>query len=127
MAGEEHSSRAAAVAERSGEEFLPLEVAATLAYERLTEIRRELPAEQLDELIHFAAIALSTIAPIYMTTSAGAGLLVLSFREIEELLDRPLKSGAPSPLHGLRIRKTDMESAIETLKLAKNAHGITNE
>jgi hypothetical protein len=127
MAGEEHSSRAAVAAERSGEEFLPLELAAALAYDRLTEIRREPPAEQLAELIHFAAIALSTIAPIYMATSAGAGLLVLSFKEIEELLYRPLKSGAPSPLHGLRIRKTDMESAVETLKLAKNAYGISNE
>jgi len=125
MAGKEEADRAVLAADALGEEFVSLELAATVAYYRLTEIRHPLRDAHFGELIHFAAIALSTIAPIYMATSAGAGLLVLSFREIEELLYRPLKSGAPSPLHGLRIRKTDMESAIETLKLAKNAYGIT--
>jgi hypothetical protein len=124
MAWHEDADRAVLAAEALGEEFLALELAATVTYYRLTEIRRRLPPEHFAEQVHLAAIALSTVAPIYMVTSAGAGLFVLSSKEIDELLFHPLKTGERPPLDGLRVRKADMQKGIEALKLAKNAFGI---
>src|SRR5262245_19727127 len=119
----EDADDAILAAEALGEEFLPLELAATITYYQLAEVRRRPRPEHFGELVHLAAIALSTVAPIYLKTSAGAGLLVLSSREIDELLFHPLKSGKRPPLDGLRVRKADMQKGVEALKLARSAFG----
>jgi len=100
-------------------EFVPLPIAAAAAYYRVTGMNRRLEEDQLGETIHLMAIALSTVAPIYMATVGGA--FVLSAAEVKDFLFRPLKSNAPPDLDCLRIRKADMERGIETLKASRNA------
>jgi len=100
-------------------EFVPLPIAAAAAYYRVTGMTRRLEEDRLGETIHLMAIALSTVAPIYMATVGGA--FVLSAAEVKDFLFRPLKSNAPPDLDCLRIRKADMERGIETLKASRNA------
>jgi hypothetical protein len=72
-------------------------------------------------MVHLTAIALSTVAPIYMANGDGDGMSVLSGAEIEKLLFQTLKSGEHPDLDHLRVRKADLERGIETLRASKNA------
>ena len=123
MAGVYEDRKSLAPTELVGDEFVPLPIAAAAAYYKVAGITRRLEEDQLGEAIQLMAIALSTVAPIYMASRAvGGSPFVLCSAEIEELLFRPRKCGAPSELDRLRIRKTDMERAIETLKASRSAY-----
>lgn len=103
------------------QEFLEMPIAAALAYYKITETRSGLPEGNLPEMVHLTAIALSTVAPIYMANGDGDGMSVLSGAEIEKLLFQTLKSGEHPDLDHLRVRKADLERGIETLRASKNA------
>jgi len=119
MAGVQQDGRPVSQSKVLDREFVPLPIAAAAAYYRVTGMTRRLEEDRLGETIHLMAIALSTVAPIYMATVGGA--FVLSAAEVKDFLFRPLKSNAPPDLDCLRIRKADMERGIETLKASRNA------
>ena len=122
MAGVYEDRRPLSQSDPLDQEFVPLPIAAAAAYYKVAGVARRLPEERLGEAIHLMAIALSTVAPIYMATRGADGPFVLCSAEIEELLFRPLKSKAPPDLDDLRIRKADMEHGIETLKASRSAY-----
>lgn len=103
------------------QEFLEMPIAAAVAYYKITETRSRLSESCLSEMVHLTAIALSTVAPIYMASGDGAGVSVLSGEEVEKLLFQTLKSGEHPDLDHLRVRKADLERGIETLRASKNA------
>ena len=80
-------------------------IAAAVAYCKITETRSYLSEGGLSEMVHLTAIALSTVAPIYIASGDGAGVSVLS----------------------LRVRKADLERGIETLKASNNASGKSTD
>jgi hypothetical protein len=102
-----------------GEQWLPLPIAAALAYYEISGTRVRLPERSVDEAVRRTAVALATVAPIYMTIDGGAGAFVLSPSEIDELLFKPLESGERPSLDNLRIRKADMQKAVATLKASR--------
>jgi hypothetical protein len=99
-------------------ELLSLGLGARIAYFQLTMPRRQVSLEEdLTDLVHLVAIALSTVAPILRST--GERLDDRALRE--ELYPRP---GSPRPdLEGLVIRRGDLRNAIATLKEARVAFG----
>jgi hypothetical protein len=102
-------------------EFIPLGLAASIAYGHITGAQRAVPSAQDLELV---GIALSTVAPLWRETPAGTGLLRLSAAEIEALLFQPLRSrGRRARLDNLRIRRSDLRKAMATLKEARLAYG----
>lgn len=114
------------VAERD-DQLVPLAVGATAAY---FEIARQSPMvgseDELAEIAHLVAIALSTVAPIYMRTggAAGAGALLLKSHEVYELLFQPRKlTQRGRSLDGLLIRRRDLRMAVATLKATHVAFG----
>jgi hypothetical protein len=72
--------------------------------------------EDSEEGIRLGAIALATLAPIYMRTGVGSGIVALAQSEIEDLLLRPLRAHAGPHLEALGIRRRDLESAMQSLK-----------
>ena len=101
------------------EEFMPLHLAAGIAYSQIMG-----SLQQRADDIQLVGIALSTVAPIYRATHGGAGATRLSAQEIEDRLFRPLRSsGAPPALRDLRIRRRDLDAAIAALKEARAAFG----
>jgi hypothetical protein len=119
MAGVQQDAKRVSHSKVLDREFVPLPIAAAAAYYKVTGMTRRLEEDRLGETIHLMAIALSTVAPIYMATVGGA--FVLSAAEIREFLYRPVRSNAPPDLDCLRIRKADMERGIDTLKASRNA------
>jgi hypothetical protein len=107
------------------EEYVPLSVAATVTYFHITETSRQLGNEQhLSEVMHLVAIALSTVAPFYMSSLGGKAAFVLAPREVDDLLFRPLREKGQIPsLENLRIRRQDLHKAMATLKEARIAFG----
>jgi hypothetical protein len=104
------------------EEFLELSEAAAVAYIALTNTSKTFETDQrLADARHLVAIALSTVAPIYMATRCGARVFVLGPEEVERLLFRPLRERATPALKDLRIRRHDLRAAITTLKEARQA------
>ena len=104
------------------EEFLSLSEAARLAYSELTSPRPLRETDYPADAVRLVGIALSTVAPIYMTTKGGDGAFVLGSAEIEHLLFRPLKQRRPTEeLENLRIRRRDLRGAIRTLKEARRS------
>jgi len=102
------------------EEFVTLAEAARIAYSELTT--PVAGADPARDAIQLVGIALSTVAPIYMTTKSGSGAFVLGAAEIEHLLFRPLKQHLPTEtLDNLRIRRRDLRGAIRTLKEARRS------
>jgi len=119
MAGVFDENRRAFPGPLLDQEFLEMPIAAAVAYYKITERHSHLPVGALSEVVHLTAIALSTVAPIYTTN--GDGVSVLSADQVEKLLFRTLKSGEHPDLDHLRVRKTDLERGIETLRASKNA------
>lgn len=104
------------------EEFLTLWEAARVAYSELAPVQPRSAADYPAEAVQLVGIALSTVAPIYMTTKAGSGVFVLGAAEIEHLLFRPLKQHRPTQeLDNLRIRRRDLRGAIKALKEARQS------
>lgn len=101
------------------EEFMPLHLAAGIAYSRIMGA-----LQQRADDVQLVGIALSTVAPIYRATHDGAGATRLGAREIEDRLFRPLRSrGVPPMLGDLRIRRGDLDAASAALKEARAAFG----
>jgi|SRR5262249_4936814 len=97
-------------------EYLPLPIAALVAYYKVTDIRRRVPQDHIGETIHAMAIALSTVAPIYGPAIDGKIGPRLSASEVDKLLLRPSQPAAQSRLDELRIRRADMQRGIEALR-----------
>src|SRR2546430_4546758 len=67
-------------------ELVPLRVAATVAYFHITDSLRQVSSEEdLAEIVHLVAIALSTVAPIRRADGA-----VLTSAELHDIFYRPL-------------------------------------
>src|SRR4051812_991234 len=87
------------------EELVPLERAAILAHYRINEWD-----EFSDELVPVLGAALSTVAPIYLTTGDGRAAQALSEAELDQRLIRPLRGGMARPeLQGLHIMRRDLQ------------------
>lgn len=107
------------------EEFVPLWAAARLTYAHIADVARRTQTQQADPHVeHLVGIALSTVSPIYMKTTVGAGAFILTGVELEKLLFQPLRrTGKPPPLDNLLIRRRDLNKAMKTLKEARLAFG----
>src|SRR5688500_8132536 len=104
------------------EEFVPLSDAARVAYIALTNTSKTAETDAgIAQASHLVGIALSTVAPIYMTVNGGSAALVLGPAEIERLLFQPLRQGARPAMDGLCIRRRHLKTAIATLKEARAA------
>src|SRR3954462_11903441 len=103
------------------EEFVPLERAAILAYYRVNDSRDPGgPQEFRDEFVPLLGAALSTVAPIYLTTGDGTAAQALSEAELDQRLIRPLRGGMARPeLQGLLIMRRDLQRAIGALLQAR--------
>ena len=101
-------------------EFLPLPIAALVAYYKVTDLRRRLPEERVGETVRLMAMALAALAPIYGSASGREETCVLSAAEVDKLLAQPLGWGAGPELDDLCIRKADMERGIQALKTSGN-------
>jgi hypothetical protein len=97
-------------------EYLPLPIAALVAYYKVTDIRRRIPQDHIGETIHAMAAALSTVAPIYGPAIDGKAGARLTASEVDQLLLRAPGAAAQSRLDDLRIRKADMQRGIEALR-----------
>ena len=97
-------------------EYLPLPIAALVAYYKVTDVRRRVPQDHLGETIHAMAVALSTVAPIYGPATDGKVGPRLTSSEVDALLLRPSGAAAQARLDELRIRKADMQRGIRALK-----------
>jgi hypothetical protein len=105
------------------DEFIALPVAATVAYFHVSESDSEAGSEEhLAEIIPLVAIALSTVAPIYMSTDNGTAAFVLSSQEVRDLLFRSPKAKGYS-LENLVMHRHDVDRAMITLKEARIAFG----
>jgi hypothetical protein len=103
------------------QELVLLAVAATITYHHVTDAAKQVSeTATLREIVHFAAVALSTVAPIYRI---GPHPLPLSGREIQELLFRPLEGVEPLQLDAYGVRRGDLRVALATLKEARGAFG----
>jgi hypothetical protein len=106
------------------EQFIGLEVAATLAYFHVSESSRDAGGDaQLAEVIPLVAIALSTVAPIYMGVDGGAAAVVLTSAEVKDLLFRLQRKGGVHNLRNLVMRREDLTRGMTTLKEARIAFG----
>jgi hypothetical protein len=107
---------ALAAADRAAidDEFVPLPVAATVAYFHVTEARHQVSTRtDLDGIVPLVAIALSTIAPIH---GADGPLSAAALRELLYRDKRP-------DLARLLIRRGDLRAAMITLREARAAFG----
>ena len=103
-------------------EFLPLSVAAAIAYGSLVPAHKAAhDRAELDEHLNLVAAALSSIVPIFSAINAHAPELLPpqhaargNFREGAQILE--LSGGAES-VSGLRVRNVDLFLAIEQLRL----------
>jgi hypothetical protein len=123
MGSMQHANHdAAATAQKLlDQELVPLAVAATITYHHVTDAARQVSeTASLREIVHFAAVALSTVAPIYRM---GPHSAPLSGPEIQELLFRPLEGVEPLQLDAYGVRRGDLRAALVTLKEARSAFG----
>jgi hypothetical protein len=103
-------------------EFLPLSVAAAIAYGSLVPANKAAhDREMLDEHLDLVATALSSIVPIFSAINAQAPEMLPpehvargKFRQGAQILQ--LASGAET-VSGLRVRNADLFLAIEQLRL----------
>lgn len=103
------------------DEFVPLERAALDTYLHLNDcVEQAADPGCSEQSIALVCAAISTVAPVYMTTAAGKGAFVLSAGEVEELILRPLRrNGRRANLEGLRIQRRDLHKAMTVLKEAR--------
>ena len=98
-------------------DLVPLRVAASVAYFHITEVVRQVTrSEDLDEVLHLVAIALSTVAAIRRADGHA-----LSDSEVHERFYSQLgkPGGRKAQLDDLTIRRADLKSAMTTLKEAR--------
>jgi hypothetical protein len=101
-------------------EFVPMGVAAAMAYFDITGQRRAVGSEaQLAEIGRLVAIALSTVAAIYKVAEAGGRAVALTEDELNERLFKQKSHD----LEGLAVMREDLEKAIITLKEARASFG----
>ena len=103
------------------EELVPLAVASTIAYHHVTDaVSQVSETATLAEIVHPAAIALSTVAQIFRIADQP---LPLNAREVRELLFRPPGDIDPLELDRFGVRRGDLRAALATLKEARSAFG----
>ena len=96
-------------------EYVPLSVAATVAYFHLAESRRVTePEEGAAQLVARAAMALCQIAEIHVMGEHET-VSPMSPGEVEERLCRPLHARRTPDLDGFLIRRGDLRAAIKAL------------
>ena len=100
-------------------DYLPLSVAATVAYFYLADAQLMPEGESsLARRVALAAIALTQVAEI-RTRQADGTLAATGHRQLEQELSRPLH-GLPGPdLDALFIRRGDLHSALKALTAGK--------
>ena len=119
--GEDTQMRAAQL----DEQLVPLTVAARAAYFEITALARDKGTEEeLAEVSHLVALALSTVAPIHMNVGDEGKTIVLQSREVNDLMFLPLRERKQRPsFAGLSIRRADLRRAILALKDARTSFG----
>jgi hypothetical protein len=107
------------------DELVPLAVAARAAYFEVTALARDKGTEEeLAEVSHLVALALSTVAPIHMKIGEAGKTIVLQSREVNDLMFLPLRERKQRPsFDGLSIRRADLRAAIMALKDARSTFG----
>jgi hypothetical protein len=106
-------------------EMVSLAVAASVTYFHLTEVARQIDSEtHLAEMLQVVAVALSQVAPIHRAAKNGESPSLLSNREVDRLLFRPMREGEEAPdLDEYCIRRGDLRSALVTLREARGLFG----
>jgi hypothetical protein len=109
---------------RIEEELVPLSVAATVTYFHVTALARQLDDEDnLAEVLHLVAVALSQVAPIHSIGPAGESRL-LNAQELEKLLFGPVRDSDDLPdLDRFSIRRRDLHAAMVSLRAARSSFG----
>lgn len=103
-------------------EFLPLSVAAAIAYGSLVPAHKAAhDRAELDEHLDLVAAALSSIVPLFSAINAHAPEMLPpehvargNFRQGAQILELP---GGAEAVSGLRVRNVDLFLAIEQLRL----------
>lgn len=110
---------------RIEEELVPLSVAATVTYFHVTAVARQLDeGDNLAEVLHLVAVALSQVAPIHRRRLPNGEPLLLSSQELEKLLFKPIRDGIDVPdLDGFCIRRRDLHAAMVALRAARSSFG----
>jgi hypothetical protein len=103
-------------------ELVPLRVAASIAYFHITDpVRQVSSRDDLDEILHLVAIALSTAAPIQRLDGS-----VLTDADLNRTFYRTLEQPGGKPdLEAFTIRRQDLKRAMTTLKEARVAFSKT--
>ena len=104
---------------------MPLSIAATVTYFHVTAVARQLDDEDnLAEVLHLVAVALSQVAPIHHRRLPNAEPLLLSTQELETLLFKPVRDGIDVPdLDRFCIRRRDLHAALISLRAARSSLG----
>jgi len=120
MAPEPHDAEART---RGEDELLDFELACLVAYFQLASPKRQMEsAAEAAQALPMAAIALSTVSPIFRTEAPSGEAIPM--RELQPLLFARDEGGAPvAHLEGLGIRRGDLERAITVLKEARMSFG----
>lgn len=109
--------------QRTEDEMVRLSVASQIAYFHLAAGRLHPDiAEELEDCIPLAAIALSQVATLYARDRRGR-LQPQSALEVEEHLFRPLREGRYPRLENFLVRRDDLRRALITLAEAKRSFG----
>ena len=110
-------------------EMVSLAVAASVTYFHLTEVARQIDSEtHLAEMLQVVAVALSQVAPIHRVAKDRESPALLSNREIDRLLFRPMREGEEAPdLDEYCIRRGDLRNALVTLREARGLFGRPSE
>jgi hypothetical protein len=103
-------------------EFLPLSVAAAIAYGSLVPAHKAAhDRAELDEHLDLVAAALSSIVPLFSAINAHAPEMLPpehvargNFRQGAQILELP---GGAEAVSALRVRNVDLFLAIEQLRL----------
>jgi hypothetical protein len=112
------NKKALGVQELLDVDFVPMTMAAAMAYFDITAQRKVVgSAAQLVEMGRLVAIALSTVAPIYRMAEGGEQPLAMTAEEINERLFK----AKPARIDDLAIRRQDLAKAIATLKEARTS------
>ena len=118
--GEGHGLRAEEL-RRLEEELVPLSVAATVTYFHVTAHDRQVEdQDNLFQMLHLVAVALSQLAPIHEVHEDGTPG-VLKAQDVERLLFRPVRHGSELPdLDRFRVRRGDLHRAMNALREARS-------
>lgn len=109
----------------SGSDLLPLPVAAAIAYDSLAS-SRETPrtTEELHDRLDMAAVALSSLAPIYRTDGDQPQVVTehaLAGGRFTDGAERVRFADGRKSISALAIRRGDLYTAIEQIKTARAA------